>query len=87
MERISSKFSGRYIRVIREGIWARRKLNGEPGAENYIGRTEPEFLQFVIDQGKRIEHSCVARGCQDWVEKAYRREGETWPGKETPEAS
>ena len=79
MEELDSKFSGRYVRIIQEGIWARRKLNGEPGAENYIGRTEPEFLQFVIDQGKRIERSCIARGRQRWVEVAYQEEGETWP--------
>jgi len=79
MERLDSKFSGRYVRIIHEGIWARRKLNREPGAENYIVRTEPKFLQFVIDQGRRFERSCVARGRQSWVEGAYQEEGEMWP--------
>lgn len=53
-----------------EGIYAQRKLNGDP---DIIAKDDPEFLKFVIRQGNRSEERLLQMGKEWLVEKAKER--------------
>jgi len=64
--------SGAQYRAIVDGIYARRKLNGDP---DVIATDDTKTLREIADQGERVEAGLRAKGDQDslnLIEKAYR---------------
>ncbi len=64
--------SGAQYRAIVDGIYARRKLNGDP---DVIATDNTETLKGIAAQGERVEAGLRAKGDQDsldLIEKAHR---------------
>ncbi len=64
--------TGLLAKDIKEGLYARRKLNGDP---DIIATDDPEILKDIIAQGKDAEDICRQEG-MDWlIKKVYKRAG------------
>lgn len=64
--------SGAQYRAIVDGIYARRKLGGDP---DIIATDNTETLKAIAAQGERVEARLRAKGDQDslkLIEKAHR---------------
>ncbi len=62
--------TGLLAKDIKEGLYARRKLDGDP---DIIATDAPEILKDIIAQGKRAEAICKREGLEWLIEKAYKR--------------
>lgn len=63
---------GALLRAIIDGLYAQRKLNGDP---DIIAKDDPEFLQAVIAQGKRAEEMCRREGWTATIAHAHTQGG------------
>ena len=62
-----NRFEAVLYRNVIEGIYAERKLNGDP---DILADDDPKFLKAVIRQGKNAARLLAERGRQDLVEEA-----------------
>ena len=62
--------TGLLMKDIKEGLYARRKLDGDP---EIIATDDPEILKAIMAQGKRAEAICKREGLEWLIEKAYKR--------------
>jgi len=62
--------TGLLVKDIKEGLYARRKLDGDP---EIIATDDPEILKAIMAQGKRAEVICKREGLEWLIEKAYKR--------------
>jgi len=69
-----SKWKAVLRRNVIEGIYAQRKLAGDP---NIIAKDDPEFLEFVVRQGKTAEERLLELGEEALLEETKR---EAWKG-------
>ena len=67
---------GAVLRAIVEGLYAQRKLAGDP---DIFIEDDPDFINAVIAQGKRAEEMCRKEGWFKTIEGGYRRGGMPLP--------
>jgi len=62
-------------RAVQEGLYAQRKLNGDP---SILGPDDHNELQLIISQGKRAEGTLRQIGKLDYLRMAYEKGGVTY---------